>query len=240
MNLRPCLAALLAAAPLAAQEPPRDTLKLSGTIGFVQTSGNTDLVTLNVGQELSYRAERVGLRQSFSTVYGRSEGETNASSWRAGVRGDYRFSRAVAVFVRLSYDRDRFAGISRRLEEGAGFAVTALQRPRDLLELEAGLDLVQERSTLGTGEDFVAGRGAVRYTRRFSDADQPYFQQSFELLPNLESTDDFRFNSESALVAPLSRQLALKVSYVIRLDNQPEPGFEKTDRVLTSALQITL
>lgn len=238
MPLRPLLATLLLAAPLAAQEP--DTLRLGGTIGFVQTSGNTDLVTLNVGEDLAYVADRFALRQTFSTVYGRSDGETTASSWRAGARGDYRFSPVIAGFARLGFDRDRFAGIRSRFEEGVGLAVRALDRRRDLLELEGGLDLVQERSTLGTSDGFVSGRSTARYTRRFGAGDQAYFQQLLEFLPNLEVTEDFRVTSESVLVAPLSRQLALKLSYVIRLDNLPEPGFGRTDRQLTSALQITL
>ena len=238
-RLAPCLVALLLAGPLAAQNP-RDTLRFGGTIGFVQTAGNTEVVTLNVGEELTYRAERVVLRQSFSTVYGRSEGETNASSWRAGARADYRFSPRVAAFARLGFDRDRFAGISRRLEEGVGLALTALSRPRDLLEIEAGADLVQQRTTLATGETFLSGRSALRYTHRFGAGEQPYFQQTVELLPNLERIDDYRLNAETLLVAPLSRQLGLKLSYSIRLDNVPEPGFARTDRVLSSALQITL
>lgn len=239
MPIRLCLALLLPSAPLAAQASA-DTLRLGGTIGFVQTAGNTDLVTLNVGEELAYTASRFVVRQTFSTVYGRSDGETTASSWRAGARGDYRFSPVVAGFARLGFDRDRFAGISRRLEEGLGVAVRALDRPRDLLEVEGGLDLIQERSTLGTSDDFVAGRSAARYTRRFGDGEKAYFQQLVEFLPNLETTEDFRVTSETTLVAPLSRQLALKVSYVLRLDNVPEPGFGKTDRQLMSALQITL
>ncbi len=238
-RLAPGLAALLLAGPLGAQGP-RDTLRFGGSIGFVQTAGNTEVVTLNVGEELTYRAERVVLRQSFSTVYGRSEGETNASSWRAGARGDYRFSPTVAAFARLGFDRDRFAGISRRLEEGVGLALTALSRPRDLLEVEAGADLVQERTTLDTRESFLSGRSAVRYTHRFGTGEQPYFQQTLELLPNLETIDDYRLNAVTLLVARLSGQRGLKLSYASRLENLPEAGFARTDRVLTSALQITL
>jgi putative salt-induced outer membrane protein len=239
MNLRPCLAFLLLAAPVVAQESS-DTLRLGGTIGLVQTSGNSDLVTLNVGEELAYLAGAIALRQSFTTVYGRADGETNASSWRAGVRGDYRFSPRLATYARLGFDRDRFAGISRRFEEGVGLAIVALDRALNLLEFEAGVDLVQQRATLDGDNNFVAGRSAARYRRGFGGNGNAYFQQSLEMLPNLEETADFRFNSESVLVAPLSKQFALKLSYVIRLDNRPEPGFEKTDRMLTSALQITL
>jgi putative salt-induced outer membrane protein YdiY len=45
-------------------------------------------------------------------------------------------------------------------------------------------------------------------------------------------------NAESALVAPLSDLLSLKLGYSIRYDKLPEPGFEKTDRVFSSGLQI--
>jgi putative salt-induced outer membrane protein YdiY len=238
MSLRSSCVALLLAAPLAAQESS-DTLRLAGTIGLVQTSGNSNLLTLNVGEELAWFSGAVALRQAFSTVYGRSEGETNASSWRASVRGDYRFSPALAAFARAGFDRDRFAGISRRFEEGVGLALVALDRARDRLELELGTDLVQQRTTLGVSDGFVSGRSVARYRRDFG-ATGSYVQQSVEFLPNLEALEDFRLNSESVLVAPLSRQFALKLSYVVRLDNLPEPGFASTDRMLTSALQITL
>ena len=238
MRMRSLFAVLLLATPLAAQEST-DTLRLGGTIGLVQTSGNSDLLTLNVGQELAWLSGAVALRQAFTTVYGRSDGETNASSWRANVRGDYRFSPAIAAFARTGFDRDRFAGISRRFEEGVGLALVPLDRPRDRLEFEVGTDLVLQRTTAGVSDGFVSGRSAARYRRNFG-ANGAYLQQSVEFLPNLEVLEDFRLNSESVLVAPLSRQFALKVSYLIRLDNLPEPGFASTDRMLTSALQITL
>lgn len=238
MNLRSSFLALLLATPLAAQESA-DTLRLGGTIGLVQTSGNSDLLTLNVGEELAWLSGAVALRQAFTTVYGRSEGQTNASSWRASVRGDYRFSTALAAFARAGFDRDRFAGISRRFEEGVGLALVALDRARDRLELELGTDLVQQGTTVGVSDGFVSGRSVARYRHDFG-ARGTYVQQSVEFLPNLEALEDFRLNSESVVVAPLSRRFALKVSYVVRLDNLPEPGFASTDRMLTSALQITL
>jgi len=37
----------------------------------------------------------------------------------------------------------------------------------------------------------------------------------------------------------LSQHIFLKLSHVIRFDNLPEPGFRKTDRLLTSGIQIT-
>ncbi|MGH7580042.1 MAG: DUF481 domain-containing protein [Gemmatimonadales bacterium] len=227
---------LLAARPARAQTA--DTLRLTADFGFVNTSGNTDLTTFNVGEKVEWQRRKLTLAQSFAVIYGRSNGETTSSLWRGTLRGDYALSPAVAAYLATAYDRDRFAGVARRFEEGAGLAIGLLRRTRDQLEVEGGVSLVQQRSVLGTGDDFFSARGAGKYVHHFTET--TYFQQALEVLSNLESTDDVRLTSESAVVAPLSRRLALKVSYVVRFDNVPEPGFGKADRLLTSALQFTL
>ncbi len=227
---------LLAAGPARAQEP--DTLRFTGDVGVVNTAGNTDLTTVNVGQKLEWRRGRLLLAESFAVVYGRSEGETTSSLWRGSLRGDVRMSPAVAAYASAGYERNRFAGISRRLEEGAGVAFGLLRRTRDRLDLEGGVLLVQERPVVGADNKYLSARGAGRYVHQFSD--RASLQQWVEVASNLEAGRDVRLNTETALVAPLSQRLALKVGYVIRFDNQPEPGFGKTDRILTTGLQFTL
>jgi putative salt-induced outer membrane protein YdiY len=65
-----------------------------------------------------------------------------------------------------------------------------------------------------------------------------FFTENLEWLANLEDSQDQRVNSETAFTAPISRQVALKASYVIRYDKQPEPGFETTYRIFTTGVQI--
>jgi putative salt-induced outer membrane protein len=52
-------------------------------------------------------------------------------------------------------------------------------------------------------------------------------------------SEDYRINSESALVAPLSQKVAIKLGYIVRFDNLPEAGFLSTDRIFTSGLQVS-
>jgi len=85
-------------------------------------------------------------------------------------------------------------------------------------------------------DNFTSGRGGLLF-KQMLNADA-YFQQTGEVLQNLKDGADTRVNSEPALVAPLSARIAFKASYVIRFDNQPQPGFKKTDRYLTSGLQV--
>ena len=231
-----------AAAQSAVQTAPTartDTLRVTGELGFVNTSGNTDLTTMNIGERVEWRDGRLTLGQTFSVVYGRSEGETTTSEWRASARGDVLLSGAVSAYGALAFDRNRFAGLARRFEEGAGITVAVVRGVRSELDLEGGISLVQQRPTAAVADaNFSAARAAGRYVHRLSDA--AHLRQALEVLANLQQTEDVRLNSETALVAPLSRRLALKVSYVIRFDNLPEPGFETTDRLLTTALQLTL
>lgn len=234
---RATLVAGLLLVPAAALAQTADTLRLTADLGVVNTAGNTELTTLNVGQGLRWRRGRLALGQTFRVVYGRSDGVTTSAQWRAGVRGDYAVSGAVAIYAATGYDRDRFAGIARRIEEGAGIAVGVIRRVRDRLDGEAGLSLVQQRSTLATENDFASARAAASYTHHFAEA--TFLRQTVGLDANLQDGSDYRVSSESALVAPLSRRLALQISYVARFDHKPEPGFRSTDRLLTSGLQIS-
>jgi putative salt-induced outer membrane protein len=234
-------AAGLAAQAAAAPPPPGapDSLRATGELGFVATSGNTHLTTVNAAERVELRRSRFALAQGLSVVYGRSEGETTTSQWQATLRGDYAVAHAVAIYTALAWDRNRFAGLARRFEEGAGIAVAIAQGRRHELNLESGVSLVQERATTTTADDnFSAGRAAARYGYHLSET--THLRQALELRAHLGTTSDVRLNSEAALVAPLSRRLALKVSYLIRFDNRPEPGFATTDQLFTTALQVTL
>lgn len=232
-------ATVFATGSLAAQDaPPPRPWEFNGDIGFVNTAGNSEVTTLNVGEKLVHVRGSLTVKQHFALVYGRTDGATTTSQWRTGVRGDIAISSSISVFGLAGFDRNRFAGIERRFEEGVGLAFKLVKTERTKMELEAGLSLTQQRSTLDVTDNFSAARSAALFQYNFKPT--AYLLQTVEVLPNLEETEDLRVNTETALVAPLSRRLAIKISYVIRYDKLPEPGFEKTDRLLTSGLQVTL
>ena len=142
----------------------------------------------------------------------------------------------LSLYALLNYDRNRFANIGRRFEEGLGLGYTAIDRPKHRLTAELGGQFVQQRNLDRVSDEFLAGRAAELY--RYTFRENAYFEERVEFLPNLEANDDYRVNGEANLVAPLSRRIAIKLGYVVRFDNQPEPGVEKTDRFFTSGLQI--
>jgi len=225
---------LFFAIPLAAQAA--DSLRLTFDLGYVNTAGNTDVTTLNLGEHLSYSTDRWVLAHFVTVIEGRSKGEETAAQYKTAVRVDRAFSARLGAYGLGGFERNVFAGIAQRYEEGAGMTAKAVARPRDQLSLEAGISFIQQRSVARVRDTFGAGRAAARYKHGFGEA--TYFQQDVELLANLQNSDDRRVNTETALVAPISQHIALKAAYLVRFDNQPEPGFRKSDRVFTTGIQI--
>lgn len=226
-------ALLLLTTPLLAQDKPTT---FTTDLGFVSAAGNTSVTTFNLGEVLTHVSGAWKLRQSVAALYGKTEGEKSAEQFQAGVRADYSLSPRVALYGRAGWDRNQFAGINRRFEEGVGLAVKLVAMERDELSVEAGLGATQQLNTSDESSNYLAGRAAALY--RHTLKEKAFVQQALEFIPNFDVSDDYRIFSESMLVAPLSSAIALKVAYVVRLDNLPEPGFKKTDRILTTGVQL--
>ena len=220
-------------------QEPADTVrpvKLTLDFGLIDASGNTNLTTLTSGEHLEYRADRMEIVQNGSVIYGRTEGVTSTEQILTGVRFNFMVAKAVGVFVGGGYERNRFAGLARRWNESAGLSFRLFDIPTDNWMLELGAALNQERSTAGVSHNFTSLRGATTFRNNYTKT--TFLTQSFEYLPNVSDFNDARVNSETAIVAPVANKIALKIAYLVKFDNAPEPGFEKTDRIFTSGVQI--
>ena len=238
------LAGLLLPAGVRAQADAPKPVTFTGDIGFVNTAGNTSVTTLSVGDKLVARTGSLVLTQLFALVYGRSAGEENANSIGFRGRAELPISGRLSAYGFAGYERNKFAGIARRFDEGVGLALAVVKTPSDELTLEGGAGLVQESRYLSGTEgatlkdSFASGRAALSFLHRFTKT--AYFQQGVEYLVNLEDTDASRVNSESALVAPISTHLSVKAAYLVKYNSRPlQASLKKTDRFLTTGLQIS-
>ncbi len=242
------LVALVVPTVLSGQDKPAKMTSFTADFGFVNASGNTNVTTLNVGEKFVANTadKRVIFSQLFGAVRSRAEGVTSAQNYRAQVRLDVGLDRRLYLFGLAGWDKNEPGGVRRRFEETIGIAYKAVALPNDELGLEAGLSLFQQRNTVASAgritDDFAAGRAAAMYRRTFTKAS--FLTQQLELIPNFDNSDDFRLNSESALIALISGNIGLKLGYVVRYDNFPglKPGsttgqrLAKTDRFLTAGI----
>jgi putative salt-induced outer membrane protein len=217
--------------------PVKATTAFVADLGFLNTTGNTEVTTISASEKITHSQGLWRFDEQVNTVYGQNGGKENTNLLRATLGAEYALRSNVGLATGVLYDRNRFAGIAQRTEEYLGFLFKVIQVKEDSLRIETGGSLTQQKGTDGTSDNFPAARGAVWYKHAFTAA--AFFLQTVEAIPNLKTSTDWRLNTESAVVAPLSKKLALKAGYVVRYDNLPEPGFKKTDRFLTTGLQLS-
>lgn len=224
---------------IAAAPPVRAKPKTSfvADLGFLSTTGNTEVTTISVSEKLTHTEGFWRFEQLFNSVYGQNGGKENTNLLRAMIGAQYAVRPKVSVASGMLYDRNRFAGLAQRTEEYLGVLFRVVSDGPDTMRVETGASFTQQRGIDGVSKKFPAARGAVWYKHSF--APTAYFLQNVETVPNLETSDDWRINTESSVVAPLSKRTALKVGYVLRYDNLPETGFQKTDRFLTTGVQLS-
>lgn len=227
---------LLTPAAVFSQAPAPKPVAFTMDFGFVSAEGNSRLTTFNLAEKLTFKFDRWQHAQGFGAIYGKTDGTESSNLTFATWRSDYSFVRNVSVYGSFGFDRNKFAGISRRFEQGLGVSWSALNTAAQQWKLEAGAAFNQQRALDGVTTDFTSVRGATSYRYNFSPT--AHFFEIFEYLPNLEESSDYRINSETGVVAPLSAHLALKVGYVVRFDNLPEPGRRRSDRIFTSGVQL--
>ena len=223
-------------APVVASAQSADTTKLTFDLGLVNTAGNTNITTFNLGNAFSYIAHPWVFSEAATMVYGASHDTVNNDQYHAIVRTDYGFSTSIAAYGYVGFDRNRFAGLVSRYQEAVGLAWQAVAAASDKLGVEAGLSENQQRNSGGTSTNYPAARVAANYKHLLTAAS--FVQEAVEILPDLKQSKNLQVNSETDLVAPISKKIALKVAYIIRFDNLPPPGFKKTDRTLTTGVQI--
>lgn len=231
------------ATPIPAQDNAPPPSEFNTDLGFVSVTGNTSITTLSLGEKWIRRIARWEFRQELGAVYGKTDGEETSNQWRASLRGDYGVGGHFALYARTAFERNKFAGVKSRFAEGLGAVARLIASDVTQLNVEGGFELTQQNNLDGTSDSFSSLRAASSWKRMFSE--NAHFFQAIEVLPNLDENEDYRINSETTIVAPISSHVAMKASYQVRFDNLPSLNAEgtaplrKSDRIFSTGIQIS-
>ena len=207
-------------------------------VGYVETTGNSKSASANVSSEYNKKWKRAILTLRGTHISASQNDITNAESYSLSEKVDVPLNLRFYLYQLLGWEKDRFAGIDYRYNIQLGGGYKILDTEKNRLSGEVGNDYTIEKYTSGDDESFGSLKGYLKYVYSFSE--HAKFSQEGEILYNLERSDDTRVNSITALSASLSANLALKISYTIKYDKSPAPGFKKTDTILTSSIILRL
>ncbi len=209
-----------------------------GTVdaAYVSATGNSQITTGSLGDKLTLARGNWTLRQSAAYVYGKTDGTESANQLRAGVRAEYRLTSRFSAFAGANYERNPYAGFSRRLDELFGAQWRALTAAHDSVTISVGGLYTLQSNTNGTTSDSPSGHLAAWYKHTFRP--NTFFSQSVDYIPDLTQPGERRTNAESILSAPLTSLISLRLSYLMQYNSQPPASFRTTDRIFTSGLQV--
>ncbi|HEY2807126.1 MAG TPA: DUF481 domain-containing protein [Gemmatimonadales bacterium] len=240
---------LAAGASAAMAQAPADTLgwHFTGSLGYVQTSGNTRLSTVNLGDKLvSHPSHSWTFTQLAAVIYGRSGDSTSANQLSAGLRADFNINLRLSAFGTGTYEANPFAGLSHRQVELLGLSWKALDQAHDVVTIDLGGGETQERKGR-VDANFAVAHFAPDWRHTFHA--KTYFEEALTMEENLKSTGSLRTTSQSTLSAPLTRTISLALGLLLKYDAQPAlipppaPAgtyYKKLDTTFTSGIQITL
>ncbi|MBW1891543.1 MAG: DUF481 domain-containing protein [Deltaproteobacteria bacterium] len=206
---------------------------------YVQTSGNTEVMTLALKNMLEYRFSKP-LKGVWNIIAlkGETDGEKTAEHYYTDVRLDYLFTEHLYAYALGTWLRDEFAGFDDRYSVGPGVGYKILIGPQHFLLAEAGLNYTYEDYVVSKVEGFIEGRAFGKYEYAFTEKNR--FSLGSEYLQDFEDNRNYKINSEVALISALTDVLALKVAYEVRYQNRPIPDeIEKTDTLFGAAIVVT-
>jgi putative salt-induced outer membrane protein len=228
------LASVMSAAPADTVKP----VKFTADAGLVSTSGNTDITTYNLAEHLLVNTDGWRFDQFFSVIHGETDGEATTALWFGSLRAARDISKKVSFFLLGNYDRNTFAGIESRISPQLGVNVKLVDNDVNKLQTELGATYTWQTSVPpGEDVDFSGARAAVLYQHNFGPKAQ--FTQILAFFPNFDNSADLRINSESVMTAPITAGIAMRVGYTIKYDGLPEPGYQDSDRILTTGIQLS-
>jgi putative salt-induced outer membrane protein len=222
-----------------AEEPADKKWKDEAEFLFVQTGGNTDVRTLAFSNMLEYKFSKslIGV-WNISALDTKTDGEQTAERYYTDLRLDYLFTEHWYAYVLGNWLKDEFAGFDQRYTLGPGAGYKILVGPKHFLLAEAGLAYASEDYVVEEDENFAEGRAFGKYEYAFTEKNR--FTLASEFLQDFNDTDNYKSNSEVAVISALTDILSLKVAYEVRYQNRPKPSdLEKTDTVFGAAIVVT-
>lgn len=236
LRIAASLLSLTVAAPTLAQEPPAVKKPWSNEteFSFVSANGNTKSTTTSGKNKFSYTLSKTTFELFGGGLGAKSEGSVIAEQYHAGEKVSYKISDRNYAFEKYQWDKDRFAGIRSRHDTSVGVGREFIDKPTDKLVGEIGGGWVEEYRVRSDDEGFGAVRAYSKYEHVISPTAN--FTQDAEYQQNLEDKDDFRTKTETALIAALTKNLSLKVSYVWKHVGVPPAGFGRNDTITAVSL----
>lgn len=227
-----------------AEEESKDEKKSyssSTSFSLLMTSGNSQDFSLGLDTEQNLELNKNHIQFKGSIIYSESDGSKDSEVYYSHLQYRRVLSSKAYTVGSGRFERNVLSGYNYRfaLSVGAGY----LWKKSEKIELssEAGFGWSQENNIKKNGGNnisltFASCLISTKLKISISKTSELSFDELFFL--NLDDTKDYRISSLASISVNISRYLALKISYQIKYNHSPVPGFKSTDHYILSSLVL--
>jgi putative salt-induced outer membrane protein YdiY len=222
------------AADAAAGGPPKWTGSVN--VGASYSDGNTDSRSVNAALDAVRRADDDRWTVKGYWNYGESRddgtGELGITDRRAGasLKYDYFLSKKLYVFGIAAIETDLLADIDERYYAGPGVGYQWRESDEFKWGSEAGVTYFNTNYGHSDDKEYIAARIANNITWVINE--NTTFENTAEVLPSLEDSDDFYGKSDTKLKVALSKAMFAQLQWVYQFTNEPADGKERNDNLV--------
>jgi putative salt-induced outer membrane protein YdiY len=218
-------------ATVAALSRPEPPVVWNGgaNLGFLATSGNTDVNSLRADAELVARAR--ANRYTANALVNRAEdtGRETARNWTASGRYDRFLTKQLYINGSAIFTNDTFRDLDLRTALGAGVGYQMLDTTRARLSAEGGLGRVNEDFVLAPDDSYSALREAVRLDV-FLLPDRIAFFHQHDGYFGITGDDNLFFKMQNGVRLSVVAGFVMTAQVDLDYERSPSPGRRHSDR----------
>jgi len=203
----------------------------SGELGFVNTTGNTETVALNLKLNFVRTGKRWRHRFTGTALTTSEDGNKDNERYTIEIQSDRKLTEKSWLFGAFRWDADKFGSYDPQLSLTAGYGYQLMKSEKHSLkgEIGAGYRKLEERET------GISNREAI--ARFLLDDSWQVFKSTAwtnRLLVEYGSSNTFtQFNT--ALAVSMTDRFAIKLGFELRNNSTVPPGDSEHTDTITSA-----
>jgi len=227
--------------------------KYSATTSFsaIASAGNAKEFTFSLESTHKYAFDKSQLDLYAGAILSESDGKRTSNLYNGYLKYNRNISLKSYLLGLASYERNTLAGFSSRYSLSLGVGHYIVKTEKRELQVEGGFGGVIEyilpkegsqtspvsASAHSGKNEFLLSRFFVRGAMAISES--ATLSQEAQFLFNMQEAEDVRIYANTALTVTMVKHIALQMGLKIKYDNQPVPGYVKTDIITLSTIVIS-
>ena len=220
------LAALIGGllSPLAMADEQKDW-KAQAELGGTMTTGNTETSTLKGKVAVEHLWASWKNKYLAEILYSDDDGKKTAARWKVGAKGNYVFDEVSSLFVLGEYEVDDFSDYDNTSSIAAGYTRRLYQGKDSFLDADIGPGAKFFNLRNGDTETTATIHLGAQFETALTEHSR--FTQVLVSDVALDSDASTISRSETSLSANVMDNLAMKLSFHVKYDD--EPGIDKDE-----------